>query len=533
MKKKCCRIGASVVLFFGSSIVSTVYADIIIDPDNVGLTAVFPANGVLNGNTSPYAMYIGYSGTDGSLLVDANPSGPTILEIYGDSQVGAGLSTGSGAGTLRIVGDGSPYSAEVINYGSLAVGIGGNGLVEVRNGGHLSATSIQLGSSGSVDADILVDGPGSVLESTGGFIHFGGDAIGNTRSLTISGGAEMYTYGVYDGVFNPGGDYSPGSLMINRGDRMIVTGTDTASIAMFEMSVQNRGMLEVTGEAVLYQEEPAGVIDSFTSIPDPRGFMSMRVGAVGSTASVLVSDSAVIDLTRSVRIGGFENGAFLPDGNGGEVWTVQGSSGRLVVENGAYFYAEGDIIVSESGIAGGDGVLTIRNGGEVSAGGTVIVNEGGMIDGDGGILLANVLVDGGTLAPGNSPGTLTIYGDLEILSGTLDIEIGGTQQDLLDVYGNVTLSGDTTLNLHFINGFAPSQGDGFSFINAFSSSIDFSGLTVNLFGLQDGFQYTLSSTGGLTLFAMNDAVSAVPVPAALWLFGSGLAGLIGVARRRS
>ena len=44
-----------------------------------------------------------------------------------------------------------------------------------------------------------------------------------------------------------------------------------------------------------------------------------------------------------------------------------------------------------------------------------------------------------------------------------------------------------------------------------------------------------NSTFGLTFPVYNDAlveVSAVPVPAAVWLFGSGLIGLAGVARRK-
>jgi hypothetical protein len=40
--------------------------------------------------------------------------------------------------------------------------------------------------------------------------------------------------------------------------------------------------------------------------------------------------------------------------------------------------------------------------------------------------------------------------------------------------------------------------------------------------------WNLSANGALTY----GAVSAVPVPAAVWLFGSGLMGLVGVARRR-
>lgn len=56
---------------------------------------------------------------------------------------------------------------------------------------------------------------------------------------------------------------------------------------------------------------------------------------------------------------------------------------------------------------------------------------------------------------------------------------------------------------------------------------------INQFGNVNGAStWTLASNGTLT-FASPDAVSAVPVPAAAWLLGSGLIGLAGVARRRT
>jgi hypothetical protein len=52
-----------------------------------------------------------------------------------------------------------------------------------------------------------------------------------------------------------------------------------------------------------------------------------------------------------------------------------------------------------------------------------------------------------------------------------------------------------------------------------------------LFGMIDGFQSTADKGyGGYAWLVQSGDVSAVPVPAAVWLFGSGLIGLLGVAR---
>jgi len=54
------------------------------------------------------------------------------------------------------------------------------------------------------------------------------------------------------------------------------------------------------------------------------------------------------------------------------------------------------------------------------------------------------------------------------------------------------------------------------------------------FGTFNGFQYAVSKND-FNFFAWavrSGDVSVVPIPAAVWLFGSGLIGLLGVARRR-
>lgn len=53
------------------------------------------------------------------------------------------------------------------------------------------------------------------------------------------------------------------------------------------------------------------------------------------------------------------------------------------------------------------------------------------------------------------------------------------------------------------------------------------------FNMLDGFQYNYANGNGFNAWAVQSGdVSAVPVPAAAWLFGSGLVGLVGFARRK-
>ena len=54
-----------------------------------------------------------------------------------------------------------------------------------------------------------------------------------------------------------------------------------------------------------------------------------------------------------------------------------------------------------------------------------------------------------------------------------------------------------------------------------------------LFTMSNGYHYYDGKTANYYAWAVQSGdVSAVPVPAAVWLFGSGLIGLIGVARRK-
>jgi len=63
---------------------------------------------------------------------------------------------------------------------------------------------------------------------------------------------------------------------------------------------------------------------------------------------------------------------------------------------------------------------------------------------------------------------------------------------------------------------------------SFCSSVDTDGIAPLGTAMQNG-----PFAGDNITFAFEGTVSAVPIPAAVWLFGSGLIGLVGLARRKS
>ncbi|WP_456632400.1 autotransporter outer membrane beta-barrel domain-containing protein [Bradyrhizobium sp. URHC0002] len=76
--------------------------------------------------------------------------------------------------------------------------------------------------------------------------------------------------------------------------------------------------------------------------------------------------------------------------------------------------------------------------------GLVTVNAGGTLGGTG--TIDNVVVNGGTLAPGNSIGTLNVANSLTFsAASSYMVEISGTNSDLTRVVGAVTLGGATVV----------------------------------------------------------------------------------------
>lgn len=125
----------------------------------------------------------------------------------------------------------------------------------------------------------------------------------------------------------------------------------------------------------------------------------------------------------------------------------------------------------------GSGTMAINNN-VLTNGGTVNCQEG-TCSGTG--TVSGNLNNDSTVAPGNSPGILTVDGDYtQGANATLAVEIGGLSpgedHDKLVVTGVANLDG--TLDVSLIDGFGPNDGDAFDILDSASVSGNFNTLTL-------------------------------------------------------
>ena len=134
----------------------------------------------------------------------------------------------------------------------------------------------------------------------------------------------------------------------------------------------------------------------------------------------------------------------------------------------------------------------------------------------------------GSLAVGSSgtltidPSTVNVLGNFSLSpGGILSLGVGGADSNLIS---QLNISGfglfDGTVDLDFIDGFAPATGERFELITS-SGGADFSRVTFDIQGLQPGFQYRdVFSNDQFVLTALNNGVSntSTPEPSTFRLF---------------
>jgi T5SS/PEP-CTERM-associated repeat protein len=214
---------------------------------------------------------------------------------------------------------------------------------------------------------------------------------------------------------------------------------------------------------------------------------------------------------------------------GREVFIGGYGTGKLIVDQGAAVHAEGTHITVSGGFFGtqtsAPGTLTVKSGSTLAAA-DITLNPNGTLNGDG-TIAADVILNGGAISPGNSPGTLTIDGDLNAMAGAFNFELASDAlRDHVNVLGTATIGQDVFFNLLF--GYAPAIDEVFSLESfftvgggplAFDAGFDL-GSHLNVTGLSAG--ESIFVTANSQRVRISGPVS-VPEPATIALFVSGLA----------
>jgi len=460
-----------------------------------------------------------------------NVSGPNAAGIRSTETTASTLITNSA--TITVTGSGaSPDFAAGVLFQAGAAGT----FVNQAGGTVVSATD--SGVRGA-DANIIVRNAGTITGGNGIAINLGNgnDIIqvtdGQINGAIVTGtGSDQFTMsgGTVTGNVNLGGGNNTVTMTGGQINGSIALGAGNDTVQLFTGATitgsldggggTNALTLDGTGTASL-----SNTISNFQTLTKQNtGTWDVTSSIAGATA-VAVTGGTLILSGDSTYTGGTTIGAgTLQLGNGGTTGSIVGD----VTNNGALAFNRSDTftfpgVISGTGsvsqIGAGTTVLTANNtytGATTVAAGTLIVNgsignsavmvNSGATLGGIGTVGATIINSGGTFAPGNSPGTMTVAGNLTFQSGALYlVQVNPSIASLANVSGTATLAGSVQA------AFAPGGyvTRAYTILSASGGRVGtFDGLSTT--GVPAGFHTILSYTSNSAILNLVAALEAEP-----------------------
>ena len=345
----------------------------------------------------------------------------------GGSYCSIGVATGDNA-TLTLSGTGTFTNSNDFNLGDINDSIG---TLNLQDSAVIQLPRFFIGSanaSGSTAQGTVNQTGGTLIQTDGG--------IG-----TFSVGGRTSTLGV--GIYNMSG----GTLTAVGGIRVGGTGTGTFNVSgsavinanggfNISRNTGTTGTLNLNGGTVTTLN-----ITSSTGVNCTNNFN-------GATVKPTTANTWISGLARA----NVRNGGAILDTAGINVTVSQALLHSDIIGDNATdggLTKKGAGTLTLTGASSYTGTTTVSNGtlrvnGSI-AGGTVTVAPGATLDGTGTVNAPIDVQSGGTLAAGNSIGTLTVNG-ASTLAGTVVAEVtNGPSSDLINFTGGATLGGTLTV----------------------------------------------------------------------------------------
>jgi outer membrane autotransporter protein len=427
----------------------------------VGLKGAILNNAVVNFDQAVNGTHAGSISGTGSLL----KTGSGVVTLSGNNTFTGGTTINSGVLAASVV------SGNLVTLNPNAFGTGG---VSINAGGAMLVPSTTPGGS-----HLTIGGDLTLNNGTIAFYDIGTSPSGQDLRINVAGNFTNAGSGV---VF----DFSQVEAL-DSGNYTLVSynGTNFATSAISSragVGTTLQGSFSLNGSSLVYTV--LGAQSSGTDIQNnggPNTPIVSNYNVSGPTVTI-GTNNTVAALT--FNYGGSLN--IQPNG------VLNISQGTLTVQNGSSVVGGGTLVAPAGLNKDGTGELDFTNNvvvtgtaavnagllsvnGQLQATGGVVVNPNATLGGAG-VVFANVDVKGGNLTPGNSPGTLTVVGNL-VLTGAnstiIEIE-SPTNYDRIVVSGQATLGG--TLNAVAYGGGTITPGARYDFLQAGSIIGEFDSL---------------------------------------------------------
>jgi fibronectin-binding autotransporter adhesin len=451
-------------------------------------------NGALAFNRSDDISFTGVVSGTGRVT----QSGAGTLTLSGINTYGGGTTVS--AGTLQLGNGGTTGSivGNVLNNGTLAFNrsdntsftgvVSGTGRVAKFGAGTLTlssantyagGTSINAGTVNAAVSGAL--GTGAVAVSSGATLNFNGTADARNLQITLAAPVGP-SIDIGNVAFNNNSSAGNATFVANSYSSVTFNHDSTAGNAVFEnrggdtrfvfsATAGNARITNFAGGATYFWDTSSAGQATITN--ETGGQIDFNYSATADQATIVNKAGGKVHISSLSAAAGTAIGSLEGAGDvllGTKALTTGGLNTSTEV-SGVISGVGGSLVKVGSGTLRLSGVNTYTGGTQVNAGtlsvnnttgsatgtGNVQVASGATLAGSGIVTGAVTIADGGSLAPGNSPGTLTT-GDLTLNSGSfLVYELGATGEsllsDLVKVNGNLVLDG--TLNV------TPSTGGSF------------------------------------------------------------------------
>jgi len=365
------------------------------------------------------------------------------LELTGPVDTAKTVALNANGTIATEVGD-STFSGEISGTGSLAkVGLEQltlSGPNTYEGGTFLGEGALRIADDSSIGTGTLTTEGGTTLVAGIGLSQ----TIVLANEVVLNAGITTIDFVGTNGILNAttGAYITNGTNLTLDGGVSGTGGIISQNFGILNLNGANsyEGGTELTGVAALVGADGA----LGTGLVTLNDFASVQSTAV---AGVTLANEFQINATPGfgAALGGNADLTLTGDVNGGGVLDKAGT-GTLTVTSatsgfdGALNVNDGRFIVADGAVFGGAALETVvRNGATLGGSGTITGN----------VNMANASI----LAPGESPGTLTIAGNLTLSSATnVNYELGqaytpgGALNDLTIVTGNLTLDGLLTVS---------------------------------------------------------------------------------------